>query len=174
MALEQEKSAAKIGVASDKFRQVFESFTQTGGIKAVQEIGETTEETLTKATRTTSLLIAALSAVGVGTKNVNRQTTEIGKLLEGEVKQRDRIRIASGLTVAELNKQSLEAQKTGRFLQFVEISAESCGHDSKIPHHRTAQQPYPCKDRNIRYAFAPSRYPASDICHQKAEEYGYR
>lgn len=120
LAIEQERSAAKIGIAADKFRSVFESFAQTGGIKAVQEVGETTEETLTKATRSTALLIAALNSVGVSSKDVRRQTTEIGKLLEGEVTQRDRIRIASGLTVEELNKQSLEAQRTGRFLQFVE------------------------------------------------------
>jgi len=120
LTLEQERAAALIGVEADKFRQVFESFSSTGGIKGVKRATDDTEQALSRAVRTSALLVAALNAVGVGSENTRRQTTEIGKLLEGQVTQRDRIRIASGLTVKELNKQSLEAQKQGKFLEFVE------------------------------------------------------
>lgn len=120
LVVQQERAAAQIGVQSEKFRQVFESFAVSGGLKAVQEAGETTEQSFLKANRSVALIITALNSVGVSTRDTRRVTNEINKLLEGQVTQRDKIRIASGLTAKELNKQSLEAQKQGKFLQFVD------------------------------------------------------
>lgn len=120
VALQQLDLAAKIGVGLDKFESVFESFSSTGGLKAVQTVGDSTEQTFSKANRSVALLITALNSVGVSTKDTRRAINEINLLLEGQVGTRNKIRIASGLTAEELNKQSLAAQREGKFAEFLE------------------------------------------------------
>ena len=113
MADKQIELSAKTGIPFDKLQNVFESFAQSGGLKAVGN-------DLEKAADSAALLVVGLGSVGVSTKDVRRATLEIRRLLDGTVTSQTKMVQLFKISAAELNKQSKEHQKIGDFNEWLD------------------------------------------------------
>jgi hypothetical protein len=94
LATAQADVAAKAGIAAKEFFSTFRSFADSGGLKGVQQAGDDAATTFDRANRTVALLNGALSTA-------KDKTSEIQKLLQGELTKRDSIVLLSGLTAKE-------------------------------------------------------------------------